>query len=129
VAGLGFIDAETITAVTAISLGNVAPGSSDDSGVWITNDSDYRAEDVTVTVSAVNDGDQLWLSLDGDSFSASIDVGDVAPGGASVPFWIRRVTASTDPIGGCSGTVVATPAAWTIPIDTSTSDNIPLTEE
>jgi hypothetical protein len=119
------MDAETITAVTALPLSNVAPSSSADSGLWITNDSDYRAEDVVVQVSGTN-SNQLWLSLDGITFTPSIDVGDISPGGASIPFWLRRVTASTDALGGCSASIVATPASWTIPIDDSTSTNIPL---
>src|SRR3954469_9015784 len=125
-ANLGFFDAETVLATSALDLGTVAPRSSDDSGLWLTNGSDFLAEDVTVTVSGGDSG-QLWLSLDGEAFYASINVGDIAPGGSSIPFWLRRVTSSASSTGGRNGSVTATPSAWSNPVDTSTSDNIPLT--
>src|SRR3954464_514250 len=124
-ANLGFFDAELVTATSALDLATVASGSSADSGLWITNDSNFLAESVTVAISG-SDGNQLWLSLDGDTFSQSINLGDIAPGGSSIPFWVRRVTPSTVVAGGCTGNVTVTPATWSNPVDNSTSDNIPL---
>lgn len=124
--GLGFFDAENVEATTELDLGEVAPGSSDDSGMWITNDSDMRAEDVVITVYGDNPH-CLLLSLDGVTFTASINVGSVAPGGASTPFWVRRITPSSTPTDTIStANLMATPGSWVDITDDSTSDNIPL---
>lgn len=122
-----FFDQDANAGTTALSLGTVAPHSSDDTQLNVVNGSDlYQAQDVTVTVSG-DDAIQLWLSLDGDTFTASINLGDIAPRSASPTFWLRRVT--SDDTGACTAALTATPAAWTDPIDTSTSTNIPLDTE
>lgn len=126
---LGFYDVENAAIPTTLAIGTVAPSSSDDTMLRVINNSDlYQAEDVTVTISGP-DAIELWLSTDGDTYSSSIDVGDIPPGGVSGTFWLRRVTASDSASGGHSGSLVATPAGWASPVDTSASVNIPLTTE
>ena len=115
----------TMTELTDLNLGDAAPGSSADYALRIFNSSDlYQAEDVTVTVSG-DDAIQLWLSVDDEVFSDTISVGDIAPGSASEIFWLRRVSASDD--GGVNNAILsAVPAAWTSPVDTTPSTNVPL---
>lgn len=126
---LVFFSATEATALSAVDLGAVAPRSSDDTALRVHNTSDlYQAQDVTVTVSG-SDADQLWLSLDGDVYTASVDLGDIPPGAGSPVFWLRRVTAHDTPTGACAGQVAAAPAAWTSTVDTSTTANVPLDTE
>lgn len=126
---LGFYDVEIATTTTTLDIGTVAPTSSDDSMLRVVNNSDlYQAEDVTVTV-AGPDAIQLWLSNDGDNFSASIGVGDIPPGGLSGTFWLRRVTPANSALGARHAVVVATPNSWSNPVDTSTSGNVALSTE
>lgn len=111
--------------VDTVYLGPVGPSSSDDTILRLANtNATFQAQDVTVIVSGA-DADQLWLSLDGDYFAASIDLGDIPPDSSSGPFWVRRVTPSTA-TGDCAATLTATPASWKYTLDTSTSDNVPL---
>lgn len=124
---LSFYDVENAASTTTLDIGTVAPHSSDDSMLRVVNNSGlYQAQDVIVSVTG-DDAIQLWLSTDGDTFAASISVGDISPGGSSPTFWLRRVTDST--IGTCSASVQATPARFSDPMDTSTSDNIALNTE
>lgn len=124
---LVFYDYVTTDPITALALGVVAPRSSDDTVLRIGNTSDtYQAEDITVSVVSTGDDHQLWLSLDGDVFTASILVGDVPPNSLSGPFWLRRVTASTEPDGDCTAVIAAVPAAWTSTVDAGITENIPL---
>lgn len=52
--------------IDTLAYGAVAPSSSDDTSLFVFNDSDsYQANDVIVTLDGHN-ADQLWLSLDGD---------------------------------------------------------------
>jgi hypothetical protein len=123
---LQFFDVETQANISTLNIGTVAPSSSDDTPLRLLNTSDqFQAEDVTVAATGT-DAVQLWLSLDGDSFAASINIGDIPPSGTSDTFWLRRVTPSTSATGGRSAALSATPAAWTAPVDTSSTDNIPL---
>lgn len=127
---LRFYDVETATVAVSLSLGTVAPASSDDTLLRVQNISDlYQAEDVTVQVSTGPDAVQLWLSADGDRFSSSIDVGAVPPGGYSPPFWLRRVTPSTNVGGACNAALQASCASWSNPVDTSLSTNVPISTE
>lgn len=127
---LRFYDvANTQTLTTALDIGTVAPASSDDTELRLQNLSDqYQAEDVTVTVTG-DDAVQLWLSADGDVFGPAITVGDIPPGGVTPAFWLRRVTASTTPTGAQSAALSAQPVGWTTYTDTSTSDNVAITED
>ncbi len=116
-----------LTVLTELDLGDAPAGSSDDYALRIMNNSDlYQAEDVTVTATG-DDAIQLWLSVDDDSFTASINIGDIAPHSASEVFWLRRVTATTDS-GSGNASLSAVPASWSPPIDTATSDNVALEE-
>lgn len=126
---LTFYDVSTVSTPTTLTLDDAAPGSSDDTMLRVLNTSDlYQAEDVTVSLTGP-DAIQLWLSTDGDTFTASIEVGDIAPGGTSATFWLRRVTPTTHSPGTCTAQLTATPTAWTSPVDTSGSTNIPLDTE
>ncbi len=110
--------------ITTVDLGTVAPASSDDTRLRIGNPSPtYQADDVVVTSEST---DQLLLSVDGDTYAPAINLGDLPPSGISDPFYLRRITPSTAPPGGYTGTLRATPTAWLAPIDTSASNNIPL---
>jgi len=123
---LAFYLVETISMVTALDLGTVAPQSSDDTQLRVLNLSDlYQAKDVSVSLTGT-DAVQLWLSVDGDTFADSVALGDIPPGATSATFWLRRVTASTDGPGGYAAALAAVPAGWSSPTDTSTTPNIPL---
>lgn len=117
-----------------LSLGDCTPGSSDDFVLRVGNvSSDLQAQDVTVGIDAdsTTQGDQLWLSLDGDVFTASVAIGDIPPGSISAPFFLRRITPSTFDNGGiwptgCFARVTASAADWIYPLDTSSSENVAL---
>lgn len=119
----------TATIDTTLAIGTVAPSSSDDTELRLQNTSDlYQAEDVTVTITGP-DAVQLWLSADGDTFGPSINLGDIPPGGISPAFWLRRVTPSTSPVSTRTAALSAQPVGWTTYMDTSASDNVPITED
>lgn len=108
-------------------LGNAAPGSSSDVILRIGNTSDtYQAEDVKVSIKKQYSWQSLWLSVDGDAFFASIEIGDIPPDSLSPPFWLRRVTASSDGDGTRFAILDAKPSAWTTSAATGTSDNVGL---
>lgn len=114
------------TEIDDLDYGPVAPASSDDTSLFVFNDSDtYQANDVIVTLDG-DDADQLWLSLDGEVFGTTVDVGDIPPNAGSAGFVLRRVTASTIATGACSAELIATPGSWSSPIDVSLSTNIGL---
>ena len=79
----------------------------------------YTAETVTIAVAdtgAAADPSQAathLLSLDGRSFTAGLDLGDLPPGTASSPITLRRVTPSTADTGAWTFEVVAAAAAFT----------------
>lgn len=127
---LEFRSYESVDAITTLQYGHVAPRSSDDTMMRVVNVGDaYQAEDVTLTVTG-DDAAQLYLSADGDIFTASINVGDIPPQASSAAFWLRRVTPSTiADATSCTATLAATPAAWTLPVDASASDNNALDTE
>jgi hypothetical protein len=122
-----FYDVSGITTTTSLDLGTVAPATSDDTQLRVYNSSGfYQAQDVTVTITGP-DATQLWLSLDGDVFGGTAEVGDIPPGGYSPIFWLRRINDSFSITGARTATLQATPASWSDPDDTAgTSDNIPL---
>lgn len=120
---LVFYDIENAVQITALNLGTVAPSSSDDTMLRLFNtDDNYQADNVTIAATG-SDAIQLWLSTDGDVFTASITVGDIAPNGSSPPFWLRRVTpADAAPTGNAA--LAATPASWSTTLDSTTSNNV-----
>lgn len=113
--------------ITAVDLGTVGLASSDDTRLRIYNPSDtYQADDVVVSS---ENADMLLLSLDGDTFGPTAELGDLPPQGISDTFVMRRITASTANYGVLvTARLSAEPGAWVPPIDTSPSDNIPLPE-
>lgn len=123
---LSFYDVETASDLTTLDLGAVAYMSSDDTLLRVLNNNAlYQAEDVVVAFTGTDDL-ELWLSDDGENFAASLVVGDIPPSGSSGTFWLRRVTPSSGAPGNRTASITATAAGWTTPIDTSTSENIPL---
>jgi hypothetical protein len=125
---LTVFDIDSGITATSIDIGTVGAGSSDDTILRIYNTSDAAtAEDVTLSL----DGDQqeqLYLSLDGDIFGTSIDLGDIPPSGFSPVFTLRRVTASVTVDGPCAADLVITPVGWSTTADQSISTNIALDE-
>lgn len=122
---LVFHDYTSGAGVTAVDLGAVAPSSSDDTMLRVANTSTtFQAENVTVSLSGEH-ASQIWLSADGDSFAATLDLGDIPPDSISAPFWVRRVTPSSG-VGSCTASLTATPQSWKYTLDTSTSDNVAL---
>jgi hypothetical protein len=124
-----FYDFTNSAPIIALDLGTVAGRSSDDTIMRVANTSDtYQAENVIIAVA----GDypearsQLWVSTDGDIFTAQIDIGDIPPNSLSGPFWLRRVTASDTEANGYSASLSATPSGWSNTTDGSLSDNIGL---
>jgi YbbR domain-containing protein len=123
---LAFFDVYANATTTGIAIGNVTPSSSDDTQLRVYNTSDlYQAHEVTVTIDGPNDG-QLYLSVDGDEFTASIDIGDIPPGAYSSTFTMRRVTNRMTQDQDYTATLVATPTAWTDPAGANASNNVPL---
>lgn len=126
---LRFYVIDIFSAPTTFDIGTVAPASSDDTRLRLENTNDtYQAEDVVVSVAGA-DAIQLWLSLDGDIFTPTIALGDIAAGASSDTFYLRRVTPGGTADGSCSAELTATPAGWTGAADPSTSDNVPITTE
>lgn len=110
----------------SINIGTVMASTSDDTQLRIYNQSDlYQAADVTLTLDGPNEG-QLYLSDDGEQFTASITVGDIPPGAYSAVFTLRRVTHYMVADGTYTATLVATPSSWVSPDSNGTTNNIPL---
>lgn len=123
---LAIFDVVAAELTSAIDIGTVMASTSDDTTLRVYNISDlYQASEVTLTLAGVNPG-QLYLSTDGENFTASITVGDIPPGAYSAVFVLRRVTHYMVQDGTYTATLVATPAAWSNPASSGTSDNIPL---
>ncbi len=125
---LVFYDAaDATTAITISNLGTCAPGSSADSQYFVYNTSDsFQANDVTITLAGPQ-ADQIWLSLDGDRFTASVELGDIAPNAGSLPLYLRRVTPTGTAQGAaCAAQLIATPSSWSDAVDYSLSTNIGL---
>lgn len=55
---------------------------------------------------------QHLLSADGQTFTASLTLGDLLPGQTSPVLTLRRVTASAAALGAATFTVVAAAASW-----------------
>lgn len=101
-----------------LDWGSVAAGSSADLTCRVRNLSDdYTATGILVEVdgplvaSVTDVSGAHYLSADGQTFTATCAVADLAPGQTSDPFTIRRVTAP-DAAGAGGFSLTATAAAW-----------------
>lgn len=100
--------------------GVVAPGSSADKQFRIHNASDdYIAADITVSVQEMGLAEpvlsvaaQHLLSSDGRTFTATVSVGTLPPGGISARLTLRRVTSPDADIGDGDFQLLAHPAQW-----------------
>lgn len=107
--GLAFLEYAATDLSVNLQFGRVGRGSSDDTALRVVNtNSQYSAAEITVTV----DSDQLWLSLDGDVFSTTVNVGTLPPNAGSAPFYLRRVTPSDADESYTQATITATPSSW-----------------
>lgn len=123
---LAIYDVVATDLITAVSIGTVAPGSSDDTALRVYNQSDlYVADAVQVTLGGPNAG-QIYLSDDGIVFTTTVSLGDIPPGGYSAVFVLRRVTHHITADQSYSATLIATPAGWSDPGDSGTSPIEPL---
>lgn len=112
---LSFYDVAATGTTTGLDLGTIAPVSSDDTQLRIYNSStSAQADNVIVTVDGDNDSD-IYLSTDGARFTATAEVGDIAPGSYSSVFWMRRVTDSFALNGTYTATLHATAGSWSDP--------------
>lgn len=95
------VDAELDT----FTLGDAPRRSSADWRFRVRNMSGtYIAKAVTVHLEG-DDATQLLLSLDGDTWAASAELGDVNAFSVSGPIWLRLVTPSTADTGASTATV------------------------
>lgn len=109
----GYLDP---TQLTTVDLGTVAPRSSADVQIRVTNlNEDYTATAVAVGVDGPH-ADQLLLSVDGEVFTQTVALGDLPASASSAPFWLRRVTPSTATAGACTATLTATAQSWALPL-------------
>jgi hypothetical protein len=123
---LTFYDVQNSAATSYLDLGTVAAATSDDTQLRVYNTSGaYQAEDVTVALDGSSAND-LYLSLNGDTFTATVKVGDIPPGAYSPVITVRRVTDHLNPAGVHTARLLATPARWSLPDDIGTSTTIPL---
>ncbi len=100
-------------AVDSLTFGNSPRRSSSDVMFRLRNLSAlYTAQDVTVTITGER-AHTYYLSLDGDLFTAQIELGDLAPGTYTEGITLRRVTPSDAPLGDEAVKVIATAASWT----------------
>ena len=101
--------------LTAVDFGSQPPGSSNDLPVRVVNlSAQYNAEAVTAALDSTGDGAQLLLSLDGETFTTSLDLGAIPAGAASQALYIRRSTPTAAPTGARTGHLLVT-AVWTDP--------------
>jgi hypothetical protein len=123
---LSFYDVETGLLVTGLDLGAVNRSTSDDTTMRVYNNSSaYQCENVTVLIIG-SAADQLWLSDDGEVFTATIEVGDIPPQSYSPIFTLRRVTGQTATEQAFTAGLRAYPADWVSPVDSTTSGVTPL---
>jgi hypothetical protein len=109
--------------VVKLNFNGTSPGlprrSSGDSKLRVKNLSNqYLAADVTVTVedtTVPGARTDFLLSLDGFRFAASINLGDLPHNATSPVFWLRRVTASTAPVGAKSARLRVHAGSWVAP--------------
>lgn len=109
-----------------LAWGVVAPASSADLRLRVRNLSDdYTA--AGVVLGFADDGSytlgpavQHGLSGDGQSFTAVLELGDLAPQATSGPVWVRRFTDPGADLGPAVFTLSATPSAWLPAADDTT---------
>lgn len=111
--------------------GQVAAGSSADTRVRVRNTSDdYTARDILVALGGPGDPDagdastDHLVSVDGDTFAATVNAGDLAPGQISAPVTLRRVTPPDAAAGPAGFTLTATATSWA-PATAATGDDTP----
>lgn len=101
--------------IVRLDWGTVPPRSSGDVKIRVKNEStQYTAHDVTVSLEDVTAGAaaRFLLSLDGNAFTATVNLGDLPATAISAVVWIRRATPSDAATGptNCQLRVHAT--AW-----------------
>lgn len=118
---------------TYLPAGNVAAGSSTDVRLRVKNTStDYTASDVTVAVAgpadpAAADGSPMHLlSVDADTFTPSVPVGDLAAGQVSDPVTVRRTTAPDAAAQTYAYTLTATAGGWQPAVAGATTGATPI---
>ncbi len=98
--------------IAEFSLGDAPKRSSADWRFKVKNlSSTYTANDVTVHLDGP-DAWQLLLSLDGTTWTASVDLGTVAATAVTAPIWLRRVTPSTAGTGPATATMRVHADSW-----------------
>lgn len=104
--------------MTRIDFGSVPRRSSGDEVFRVRNQStQYLARGVRANVEAVTPfaDTQFLLSLDGASFTAAVDLGDLPPGAISPVITLRRVTPSTTPAGDHKARLHVVATTWVQP--------------
>lgn len=97
-----------------VQFGTVRPASAADRTFRVKNLSTaYTAREVAVSVqdSAHADATDLYLSLDGQTFTASVALGDLPPSATSPALTLRRVTPH-DATGTVWNSLVLTCGSW-----------------
>lgn len=98
--------------ILVVDFGTVPRRSSDELQVRVKNlSTSYTATDVVVSIVGALDW-HYYLSLDDDVFTATVELGDLAPGDLSDGITVRRVTPTTAPLGEHTVDIRATPASW-----------------
>lgn len=99
-------------ALAGIDWGTVAPGSSFEVALRVKNRSTvYVARDVVVAVT------DAWhyLSADGHTWTATVELGDLPCLALTGRLWLRRVVPPGAPAGAGSAELTATAGSWTLP--------------
>lgn len=76
------------------------------------NSSTLTANDVTLSSGAVTHSMSLEFSTDGTTYSASPNVGNIAPGATSSILYVRRNVPSSEPMRPQACTISASAASW-----------------
>jgi hypothetical protein len=103
----------------ALDWGDVSRGSSATRSFRVKNNSStLTAGDVTVIVAAPTDttpsvAGQHTFSLDGVNFSASLNLGSLAPGALSQVIYVKRVTPSNATLSLWTARIIADATTWT----------------
>ncbi len=110
---LTLISVDGAIVLTALPWGTVAPGSSADQTFRVRNDSDlYTATEVLVSLTGTGSVDH-YLSTDEVVYTATAELGDLAPSGVSDTITLRRVTPTGASTGAGTCTLRLQAAAWT----------------
>lgn len=93
-------------------LGTAGSGSSGDVTFQVINQSTlYTAASVIVSITGANSND-LLISLDGQEFAATVELGDMVPGAISPVIYLRRVTPAAQATGLKSAEIQLTTTSW-----------------